>query len=444
MHLRPTHFPASLNTIDINLKRAGIDLVDSTEHRISCDVKSAIYKSVFLSGLEISLLSSDCMIPLLKDINITGEFAIDLRSTEDRWPECEVIVERIMNEVDFEDRESLGKYIRDDYTNLVDNIVQYQTIDTFSSYLNEHAPKTLSSHTRTVCGQLLFDLLKVPPPILSVNIMVHILSMQLDSQHLLYLSDVLASFPDHLKLDDTISVGSQKPNADRVESESDEKDSNHSDNTQVSSSSPYPSLLTSFLVYHIFSSYPVFIITVLMLILFPFWLYSAFLQAVGGLLCIGSSLLYLNRWVIDQHEAKSRRKDCQRDHRSSMVQLHLETEEVVLELTSTEFNTTESIVSNVLALHINALEGDIHMDKRELSVGVQVKAVALEDLMITPSSYLLGSSSENTWEVMKQRSSPFLSVQYVTYSPSVEEENPSSQSIRVKLDPTTGMVWNWE
>ena len=69
MHLRPTHFPASLNTIDINLKRAGIDLVDSTEHRISCDVKSAIYKSVFLSGLEISLLSSDCMIPLLKDIN---------------------------------------------------------------------------------------------------------------------------------------------------------------------------------------------------------------------------------------------------------------------------------------------------------------------------------------------------------------------------------------
>lgn len=92
MHLRPTHFPASLNTIDINLKRAGIDLVDSTEHRISCDVKSAIYKSVFLSGLEISLLSSDCMIPLLKDINITGEFAIDLRSTEDRWPECEVIV----------------------------------------------------------------------------------------------------------------------------------------------------------------------------------------------------------------------------------------------------------------------------------------------------------------------------------------------------------------
>ena len=84
------------------------------------------------------------------------------------------------------------------------------------------------------------------------------------------------------------------------------------------------------------------------------------------------------------------------------------------------------------------------MDKRELSVGVQVKAVALEDLMITPSSYLLGSSSENTWEVMKQRSSPFLSVQYVTYSPSVEEENPSSQSIRVKLDPTTGMVWNWE
>lgn len=111
--------------------------------------------------------------------------------------------------MDFEDRESLGKYIRDDYTNLVDNIVQYQTIDTFSSYLNEHAPKTLSSHTRTVCGQLLFDLLKVPPPILSVNIMVHILSMQLDSQHLLYLSDVLASFPDHLKLDDTISVGSQ-------------------------------------------------------------------------------------------------------------------------------------------------------------------------------------------------------------------------------------------
>ena len=380
------------------------------------------------------------MIPLLKDVDITGEFAIDLRSTEDRWPECEIIVERIMNEVDFEDRESLGEYIRDDYSNLVDNIVHCQTIDAFSAYLNERAPKTLSSHTRTVCDQLLFDLLKIPPPVLAVNIMVHILSIQLDTQHLLYLSDVLASFPGHLKLDDTTSVEPTIPNVDRVKSDSDEQNSTHSDVTQVSTSSSRPSLLASFLAYHIFSSYPAFIITVLMLILFPFWLYSAFLQAIGGLLCIGSSLLYLNRWVIDQHEAKSRRKDCQRDRHSSMLQLHLQTEEVGLELTSTEFSATESMVSNILILHVNALECDIRMDKQVLSVDVQVKAVSLEDLMMTPSSYLLGSSE--TWEMMKQSTSPFLSVQYITYCASAEEENRPSQSIRIKLDPTTSMVWS--
>lgn len=351
--------------------------------------------------------------------------------------------------MDFEDREPLGKYLRDDYQNLMESIVHCQTVDEFSAYLNERIPKTLSSDTLSVCSQLLFNILKIPPPLLAIDIVVHALSIQLDSQHVIYLSDIIASFSERTKPDDvkieSVELKSNEVNC--IESGHNGLECTESDKTMIEpsnqSSSPAHSsfLLATFLAYHIFSSYPTFIITLLMIISFPFWLYSAFLQALGGLLCLGSGLLYLNRWVIDQSEAKSRRKDCQRDSHSTTLQLHLQTEEITLQLTTTEFSSTETIVSNVLALRINTLESNVHVDKQKLTIDVQIQALALEDLMTTPSSYLVCSSTEHTWEMMKQRASPFLSIHFLSCSsPSSEENHGSSQLISIKLDPTISRI----
>ena len=164
-----------------------------------------------------------------------------------------------------------------------------------------------------------------------------------------------------------------------------------------------------YVAYHIFSNYTLFTTTLVLILTFPLWLYFAFFQTVGGLLCIGSSLLYLNRYLVDKTEATPFRYDPQRTRLDCSLEANAYVEEMSLAVTdSSDAENPQSIVT----LRLDRADGNIHIGKAELHVGASIDSIRLQDQTSPDPFFLLQpvGEAEST-----ESPDPLLSVAFLTF-----------------------------
>ena len=351
----------------------------SESPRIRSDDAESIHKSVTISGLSVygdyqptrSLVSFEptdsSLLPLLSNGEVSAEVAFNLRSVEDRWVSRDELVDHVLPCVAEESRDHLRSFLETNYDGLIDQSLHCSSDQDLIGWLHDRLTTTLSEKELADVALFLFQILKTPTPVTIIDGSISSLSLHVDSQHLLFLSDMISSLPP-----------SEKPSPSPPCS-------------PAPSTSPptlrfTPLSLAMYVAYHVFSNYTLFATTVFLILTFPLWLFFAFFQTVGGLLCLGSSLLYLNRFLVDKTEATPLRYDPQRTRRDSSLQVNVRAKEVSLGITD---SSAAEDMRPIISLRAIAGDGELRVSRADLLLKTTVGAVTLQDLTSPEPCFLL-------------------------------------------------------
>ena len=385
----------------MHLDALSVGLIDGSP-RIPSDDTESIHKSVTVSGLSIygdyqhtrSLAAFDAtdssLLPLLSNGEISAEVAVNLRSVEDRWVSRDVLIDQVSSFVTEANRDHVRSFLEASYDDLVSQSLHCSSDKELGEWVHDRLADVLSEKELADVAKSSFTILKTPMSATMIDGFVPSLCLRVDSQHLLFLSDLVSSLP---------------PSKDPAPSQS-----CSSVPSQPCSSTP-PSLrftplsLAMYIAYHVFSNYTLFTTILFLILTFPLWLYFAFFQTVGGLLCLGSSLLYLNRFLVDKTEATPFLYDPQRTRRDSPLQLNVCAKEVSLAITD---SSKAEDPQAIMTLCLDDGYGDIHVGKADLLLDVSIGSITLQDQTSPDPFFLLQPVEES------ESPDPLLSITFLS------------------------------
>lgn len=244
---------------------------------------------------------------LLSNFSLSAEFACDLRRVEDRWGDPSEFVAAVTPLIAEEDKQPITSYLSSASCPLYWHSAEYHTEEEVCAYLrNQLQDVPLDANTLPVASHALLPLLKAPKPRLALTASVADTAVRLDRQHLLFFSDLLNSFPPSQPIP---PPPSKETAASMVSTVS----------TAPSKPQFTPRSLALFLTYSLFSSYPLFFITLFSVLCFPLCLFYSLAQALGSLLLFSSALLFLNRFLVDSTAALPDRRDEDRSKRDVSI-----------------------------------------------------------------------------------------------------------------------------
>lgn len=343
----------SICCIGVFLRSFRLDCVEKDQEKLHCDDSTVIHKSFTIRDFNVYFDSStnrslslkenmsfiffpppgslhqasltqsysDAFLSyLLSNFSLSAEFACDLRRVEDRWGDPSEFVAAVTPLIAEEDKQTITSYLSSASCPLYWHSGEYHTEEELSAYLRSHLQGvSLDANILPVASHALLPLLKAPKPRLALTASVAETAVRLDRQHLLFLSDLLNSLPASQPASPPPSKATASSTVSTVSTTS---------TVSMAPTAPSkpqftPRSLALFLTYSLFSSYPLFFITLFSVLCFPLCLFYSLAQALGSLLLFSSALLFLNRFLVDSTAALPDRRDEDRSKRDVSIDASL-------------------------------------------------------------------------------------------------------------------------
>lgn len=343
----------SICCIGVFLRSFRLDCVEKDQEKLHCDDSTVIHKSFTIRDFNVYFDSStnrslslkenmsfiffpppgslhqasltqsysDAFLSyLLSNFSLSAEFACDLRRVEDRWGDPSEFVAAVTPLIAEEDKQTITSYLSSASCPLYWHSGEYHTEEELSAYLRSHLQGvSLDANTLPIASHALLPLLKAPKPRLALTASVAETAVRLDRQHLLFLSDLLNSLPASQPASPPPSKATASSTVSTVSTTS---------TVSMAPTAPSkpqftPRSLALFLTYSLFSSYPLFFITLFSVLCFPLCLFYSLAQALGSLLLFSSALLFLNRFLVDSTAALPDRRDEDRSKRDVSIDASL-------------------------------------------------------------------------------------------------------------------------
>lgn len=336
----------SICCIGVFLRSFRLDCVEKDQEKLHCDDSTVIHKSFAIHDFNVYFDSStnrslslkenmsfiffpppgslhqasltqsysDAFLSyLLSNFSLSAEFACDLRRVEDRWGDPSEFVAAVTPLIAEEDKQTITSYLSSASCPLYWHSGEYHTEEELSAYLRSHLQGvSLDANILPVASHALLPLLKAPKPRLALTASVAETAVRLDRQHLLFLSDLLNSRPASQPTSPPPSKATASSTVSTAPAIS-----------MASKPQFTPRSLALFLTYSLFSSYPLFFITLFSVLCFPLCLFYSLAQALGSLLLFSSALLFLNRFLVDSTAALPDRRDEDRSKRDVSIDASL-------------------------------------------------------------------------------------------------------------------------
>ena len=400
----------SICCIGLFMRSFRLDCVEKEQEKLYCDESTVIHKSFSIHDFNIYFDSSknrsisslkenmpfiffpspgslhqtpltqsysDNFISyLLSNFNLSAEFSCDLRRVEDRWgapSEFITTVEPLLTE---KDKAPITSYLNSASCNLYWHSSKYHTEDEVSAYLrSELQDASLDPNTIPLVSHALFPLLKTPKPRLAVFASTGETAVRMDTQHLLFLSDLLNSLPPSPSspMAPTAPTAPMAPMAPP--------------SSVHTTSKPQftPRSLALFITYSLFSSYPLFFITLFSVLCFPICLLYSLAQALGSLLLFSSALLFLNRFLVDSTDALPDRSDEDRSKRDVSIEAALDLHQTHAIFTDAHvgdclrFVTENPADSAFMDMMLSSLQCNLRQSSTDLTLSVVAPLLSISD-----------------------------------------------------------------
>lgn len=261
-----------------------------------------LHKSLVVKGLSIYCdtnnsqdNSFDESLHVMNGLNGNLELAYDIR--KNRVCSYDHVIHLTHTILTKHQQSSLLKCLQEN--SVLSNTSHLHSVDDLRLFLESHLLDDFGDERLKEVAEVIYPSIKYQTPLLTVTGCIESCHSTLQSSSLQYLNNVINCFADKTT---PLSI---------------------SPVVNTNSGSLTPRSIALYLVTRIFSSYSSILLALMTLICFPFWLYYSFASVIGGLITLGTGLLYYNRLFGQTQEERVPELDEEREFNSTLCSVNI-------------------------------------------------------------------------------------------------------------------------